>query len=134
MHWNVEDAMMILKEGIGPHPWCDNCNIIINQDAMAAGHLGTTMCKSGVKLNHHHLAATAAHISAGTDFRAQDEVLENLDTFNYLGRMMSFDDRDWPVVAWNLHKYWSKWGRLSYLLCQKGADTTTSGKVYVAVV
>ena len=86
---------------------------------MAAGHLGTTMFKSGGKFKHHHLAATVAQVEAGTEFWAQDQVLENLDTFNYLGRMLSFDDREWPVVAWNLHKYWSKWGRLLFTLYQK---------------
>ena len=49
MHWHVEDTIVILKEGLGPHPWCDNCNIIIIQKAMAAGNLGNTMCKSGGK-------------------------------------------------------------------------------------
>ena len=59
---------------------------------MAAGHLGTTMFKSGGKRKHHHLAATAAQVEAGTEFRAQNQVLEKLDTFNYLGRMLSFDE------------------------------------------
>ena len=120
MLWHMEDTIVILKDGLGPHPWCYNCNMFINQDAMAAEHLGTTICKSGVKRNHHHIAATAAQITAGTDFQAQDQVLEKLDTFNYLDMMLSFYDRDWPVVNWNLHKYWIKWGRLSCMLCQKG--------------
>ena len=111
---------MVLKKGPGIHPWCNNGIMIINQEAMAAGHLGTTMFKSGGKRKHHHLAATAAQVEAGTEFRAQDQVLEKLDTFNYLGRMLSFCDIDWPVVAWKFHNDWSKWGRLLFLLCQKG--------------
>ena len=120
MHWHVDDTIVVLKEGLVPHPWCDNCNMFITQKAISAGHIGTTMCKIGGKRNHHHLAATDAHIAAGTEFRANDQVLEKLDTFNELGSMLSFYDIYWTEVAWNLHKYWIKWGRLSCLLCQKG--------------
>ena len=94
--------------------------MFINWEEMVSGHLGTTMCKSGGKLNYHHLSATAVQVAAGTEFQAEDQVLEKLDTFNYLGRILSFDDRDLPVVTWDLHKNWSKWGWLSCLICQKG--------------
>ena len=60
---------------------------------MVAGHLGTTMYKIGVKRNHHHLSATAFQVAVGTEFQTEDQVLENLDTLTYLGRMLSFDDR-----------------------------------------
>ena len=73
---------MVLKEGPGTHPWCDNCKISINQEEMAAGHLGTTMFKRGGNRKHHHLAVTAVQVEADTEFRVQDKVLENLDTFN----------------------------------------------------
>ena len=85
-----------------------------------AGHLGTTMCKSGGNRNHHHLSDTAVQVAVDTEFQAEDQVLEKLDTFNYLGRMLYFDDKDLPVVTWNLHKDWSRWGWLYYLICQKG--------------
>ena len=68
--------------------------MFITQEAMAIGHLGTTMFKSGGKRNHHHLATTAAQITAGTEFLTQDQVLEKLDMFHYLVRMLSSDDRD----------------------------------------
>ena len=69
--------------------------------------------------NHHHLSVTAVQVAAGTEFQAEDQVLEKLDIFNYLGRMLYFDDRDLPVSTRNLHKDWSKWGQLSCLICQK---------------
>ena len=62
--------------------------MFITWEAMVAGHLGTTMCKIGVKRNHHHLSATAFQVAAGTEFQAEDQVLEKLDTLNYLGRML----------------------------------------------
>ena len=85
-----------------------------------AGHLGTTMCKSKGNRNQHHLSATAFQVAVDTEFQAEDQVLEKLDTFNYLGRMLYFDDRDLPMVTRNLHKDWSRWGWLSCMICQKG--------------
>ena len=104
MPWHMEDTIMVLKEVSGPHPWCDKFYMFITQEAMASGHLGITMCKNGGKRKHHHLPATAAQLAAGTEFRVQDQVLEKLDTFNYLVRMLYFDDRYWKVMARNLHK------------------------------
>ena len=94
--------------------------MFITWEEMVAGHLGTTMCKSGGKRNQHHLSATTVQVAVGTEFQAEDQVLEKLDTFNYLVRMLSFDDRNLPIATRNLHKDWSKWGWLSCLICQKG--------------
>ena len=69
MLWYVEDTIVVLKEGPGPHPWCNKCNVLTSQEAMEEGHLGTTMFKSGGKRKHHHLAATSAQVEAGTEFR-----------------------------------------------------------------
>ena len=120
MIWHVEYTIVVLKGGLGPHPWCDNYNMFLTQDAMAEGHIGTTMCKSGVNRNHHHIYDTVSQVTAGTEFQAQDQVLEKLDAFNYLVRMLSFDYRYWPVVVWNFRKYLVKWGWVSCLVCQEG--------------
>ena len=50
----------------------------------------------------------------------QDQVLEKLDTFKYLVRILYFDNSKFPMVAWNLQRERRKWGQLSYLLYQKG--------------
>ena len=48
-----------------------------------------------ISLDFEHYGANVScrQVEAGTEFWAQDQVLENLDTFNYLVRMLSFDDR-----------------------------------------
>ena len=47
---------------------------------------------------------------------------------------MFFDDSDWTAVFWYLHIERRKWGRFSQLFVQKGSDTRTSWRFYVAVV
>ena len=82
MHWHVEDTIVVLKEVPRPQPWCNQCNMLIAWEEMTAGYLGTTTCKSGGKHKHHHLAATASQVAAGTELQAHDQVLEKLVTFN----------------------------------------------------
>ena len=43
MLWHVEDTIVVLKESLGPHPWCDNYNMFLTQEAMTEGHIGVTM-------------------------------------------------------------------------------------------
>ena len=38
-----------------------------------------------------------------------NQVLEKVDTFKYLERMMKFYDSDWPVVDRNLQREHRKW-------------------------
>ena len=61
-------------------------------------------------------------------------MIENVDTFKYLGSMLSFDNINWPTVARKLQRGRRKWGWFSRMLCREGGYTRTSGRFYVAVV
>ena len=53
-------------------------------------------------------------------------MLGKLDTFKYLGRMLSFNGSDCPEVAWNLHRARSKWGLvISYAVPRQGRHHIT---------
>ena len=45
-----------------------------------------------------------------------DIVLENTDTFTYLGRVISADDDNWPAVAGKPSKARKQWGQFSMIL------------------
>ena len=67
-------------------------------------------------------------------FEAYGKPLETLDTFKYLGRLMTAGDDDWPEVVGNLVKPQNSWGRLLPILSREGADKRVSGKYFKAVV
>ena len=67
-------------------------------------------------------------------FEAYGKPLETLDTFKYLGRLMTAGDDDWPEVVGNLVKPQNSWGRLLLILSREGADKRVSGKYFKAVV
>ena len=62
----------------------------------------------------------------GTKMRAVTE-------FNYLGRVLTNTDDDWPAVAGNIRKAWASWGRLARILGREGADLEVTSSFYTAV-
>ena len=63
-----------------------------------------------------------------------DEIVENVPTFQYLGRPLDQTDDDWPAVRQNIMRARSVWGRLGKILGREGADPKVSARFYRAVV
>ena len=95
-------------------------------DTLVAGHLSTEMCRRWAEQKLLCLAANTARVAVGTDLYENDQVLEKVDTFEYLGKILSFDDYNWSTMDQNLHIYKRKCGRLSCLFGGEGVDTRTS--------
>ena len=72
--------------------------------------------------------------SVERDFEAYGGQLEVVDSFTYLGRVMTAGDDDWPAVAGNLKKARRSWGRLSRILGREGATARISGMFFKSVV
>jgi hypothetical protein len=54
-------------------------------------------------------------------------------SYGYLGRILSFNNSDWPTLYANLKKAQQKWGMLSRLLARDGASPRARGMFYKAV-
>ena len=83
MQWRVEDTIIILDEGTPPQPQSGKCDMFVP---------GNEMCRREVEQKCFRIAANAAQVASGTDLRACDQVLEKVDTFKYLVRILSYDD------------------------------------------
>ena len=66
-------------------------------------------------------------------FEAYGELIKNVLSFRYLGRVLTAGDDDWVAVIGNLGKARKSWGRLSRVLDREGADPKVSGNFYKAV-
>ena len=60
--------------------------------------------------------------------------LAPFDSFNYLGRIISEADDDWPAVVRNLCRVQQKWARLTRVLSREGTDDRTLVQIYLEVV
>ena len=72
----------------------------------------------------------------GTDLSLTAYVvpLYQFTSFKYLGRVLAAEENYWPEVVCNFRHARQKWARLTWVLSREGADSQTSGKIYLAVV
>ena len=92
------------------------------------------MCIVGGERHRQHEAAAASARALRQQFTAYGEVLERVEVFKYLGRLMSMDDEDGPAVNANLRKARRAWARLSKVLRGENAAPGTSASFYRATV
>ena len=97
----VEDTILVINKVTGPHPMYNQYDLFIAQRVITVGHLGTARCKRRAEKRRHRLSPTVARVATGTEFQERDQVIENLDTFKYLGEILSFDNSNWPAVSCN---------------------------------
>ena len=67
-------------------------------------------------------------------FTIYGEELERVETFKYLGRLLSMDDNDGPAVRANLLKAQKSWARISRVLREESVPPRVAGMFYKAVV
>ena len=89
-------------------------------------HKDTAMCRSGAAKKRRQETEEEIRESSDRAFEAYGGQLEAVDSFTYLGRVMTAGDDDWPAVAGNLIKAWRSWGRLSRILGREGATANRS--------
>ena len=94
--------------------------MFIYREVMAAGNLGTKMCKIGAERKRRRLTATSSRVAAGTEVLAQEQVIEKVDTFKYLDRMLYFEYSDWTAVDRNLHRAQRRWIRSPVYCAKRG--------------
>ena len=92
MHRHVDDKINILDKDTDPYPQCEQCDMFVPWETLTAGHLRTKIFRSRVDKKRRRLAVNAAWIATGTEFRAHDRILENVDMFKCLGQMLYFDE------------------------------------------
>jgi hypothetical protein len=69
-----------------------------------------------------------------TPFLIEGKKIEWVDSFEYLGRMLSGDDTDDIAIYSQLEKAKKVLGKLSQLLTGDGADVTTMCRFYRTIV
>ena len=67
-------------------------------------------------------------------FHASGAELGTVTAFNYLGRVLSSLDSDWPAVYRNLGRARQRWGMVSRVLTRERATPRIAGMFYKAVV
>jgi hypothetical protein len=130
-YWRHEPHhVLILEEG--PLPQCPNCGRFLH--SVDDAHRASRTCRQATERRLLRKRSADQALFAGVTFFVNGRPLENVDSFNYLGRPLEATDLDRAALTNNLMKARRVWGRISSVL--KGGDPRPKlmARFYLAVV
>ena len=89
------DTVTVPKEGRS-YPRCGHCGMQVN--LRYTGHWKTESCNIGTERKSQRKAAIDLAIALRCNFKVHGEVLEKVEVFKYLGRLLAQDDDDVHAV------------------------------------
>lgn len=129
-HWQIQ---LIINEE-GPLPRCEKCLMSVLQLGLNRSHPTSQACREGAERVRRRHLHEEAHRASEVTFTANGQMLEKVDVFKYLGRLLVINDDDAPALVRNLLRACSQWGRFSPVLTREGATPKTMGYFYQAIV
>jgi hypothetical protein len=128
---HIDDTIIIAEEG--PLPRCTNCGLF--QLLVGKKHQETATCIKYSKIKKDRELDLVNKITASnTIFMINNQPIENVTEFKYLGRYITNNDNDWKAVTWNIKRARMAWGRLARILSSEGATPKAMASIYKAVV
>jgi hypothetical protein len=97
-------------------------------------HINTKECQAGMERRHQLDMAIRLALALCQQFTIQDQVLERVDVFKYLGRLLSQDNNDVQAVRAQLCKARSTWVQVGNVLQAQNAAPRVSAMFYKAVI
>jgi hypothetical protein len=92
------------------------------------------MCKDGVARKVQYAVAKHTHLALWQLFMAYGDVLERVEVFKYLGRLLAYNNNDARAVRGNIKKARGIWARLSRMIRSENASPRACGVFYKATV
>ena len=106
--------------GKGVYPNCVECGMPTNPKAWS--HTCSDLCQTGAERCVQREAAVDAEKALHQVFTAYGDELERVETFKYLGRLLTMDDNDIVAVHSNLKKACKFWAQISRVLRAENAS------------
>jgi hypothetical protein len=124
-------TLTILEEGLLPK--CPHCHMHIPLASVSTHYL-TALCRQGTALRQKEIQLAACCSARRVVFSVHDTPLEQVSSFDYLGRPLSLFGDDWHALNKNLGKARLRWALISRVLAREGASPRISAMFYKAAV
>jgi hypothetical protein len=112
-----QDLVCILIEGSLPLPKCARCGLQTPVEDLSRVHYRTGLChQRGWERKCQYEAAAWSKCALEHMFSVNEEELERVEVFKYLGWLISHDDVDTQAMRSNLRKALGCWARVSRVL------------------
>ena len=137
MFRNFRSRIAVVQYGRYLLTRCNMCGIHMPAGRLVR-HTRTEICERKTHIILMRWDAEIAAKCVGETFSlAGDdgvECFEDVDFFNYLGRVLHRTDKNWPEVFRNIGRPIQVWERLGKLMRREGSDTIVAASFYQAVV
>ena len=118
-------------------PRCPLCRLHC-RPAAAGRHENSEACKLGAQKNIQREAAITSALALRREFTVGEgdtmQVLERVEVFKYLGRLLAQDDDDVQAVRNQIRKARSTWARIGQVLKGENTPPKISAKFYKAII
>ena len=125
-----KDSVVVPWEG--PFPRCKQCAMQCNP--WYPRHIHSQVCRQGVERRTQRDSAIKSALALRQLFYVKGDVLEKVDSFCYLGRILAQDDEDVRAVRSQIWKACATWARVGQVLQADNTPPKVSAKFYKAVV
>jgi hypothetical protein len=96
------DTIIIEEEGL--YERCELCGMFCSPLAFAGSHHETAICQRGAKRNRQKARDLACIRAFRQNFHIQNQPIDTVPHFCYLGRTITSRDNDWQAARENLQK------------------------------
>ena len=124
------DLVCVPQEGC--YSRCERCAIQVNP--LYPRHVQTKECQVGVERRKQRETAISSALALRQQFTVRGEVLERVEVFKYLGRMMAQDNDDIQAVWLQLRKARATWARVGQVLRSENVTPFVAARFYQAIV
>jgi hypothetical protein len=111
---------------------CERCAMQVNP--AYPRHIWTQECQTGVERKLQRELAVRLALALRRQFSIHGDVLERIEVFNYLGRLLAQDDDDAQAIRQQLQKAQGVWARVGQVLRGENTAPRIAAKFYKAVV
>jgi hypothetical protein len=125
-----KDTVVVLWEG--PFPRCKQCAMQCN--LRYPHHIHSQVCWQGVERRTQRDSAITSALALRQLVYVEGDVLEKVDSFRYLGKILAQDDEDVRAVQSQIWKTRATWARVGQVLQAENTPPKVSAKFYKAVV
>jgi hypothetical protein len=117
-HWN--DTVHIQEESLAPFPKCPQGGL--QTRLLNTRHYNSQACRDGIARRRQRTAQLQAFEADSVNFHLNAAPLEKVTTYLYLGRILTYNNSDWPTLYRNLRKAQSRWAMIVRVLDKEGAS------------
>jgi hypothetical protein len=130
--WDIHPMDLVKVPEEGKFRRCTRCRMQV--DPRYPRHRFTKESQVGVERKKQREAAVTLALALRQQFSVHGDMLERVEVFKYLGRLLAQDDDDIQAIRAQLRKARATWARVGQVLRAENVPPRIAAKFYKAVV